>query len=50
MWGGANHIRQKVQTGLVTAWGLRYVWTFMEVVAEAAQGSKEHKLLRRVNE
>lgn len=25
MWGGANHIRQKVQTGLVTAWGLRYV-------------------------
>ncbi|TNM86773.1 uncharacterized protein si:ch211-210c8.6 [Takifugu flavidus] len=23
MWGGANHIRQKVQTGLVTAWGLR---------------------------
>ncbi|KAF6721276.1 hypothetical protein FQA47_007131 [Oryzias melastigma] len=23
IWGGANHTRQKVQTGLVTAWGLR---------------------------
>lgn len=23
IWGGATHIRQKVQTGLVTAWGLR---------------------------
>lgn len=23
IWGGAGHIRQKVQTGLVTTWGLR---------------------------
>ncbi|MEQ2248278.1 hypothetical protein ILYODFUR_017590 [Ilyodon furcidens] len=23
IWGGASHTRQKVQTGLVTAWGLR---------------------------
>ena len=22
-WGGASHVRQKVQTGLVTTWGLR---------------------------
>lgn len=51
MWGGANHIRQKVQTGLVTAWGLRLVTQsficLMEVLAKAAQGTNEHKLLKR---
>lgn len=24
IWGGATHVRQKVQTGFVTAWGLRW--------------------------
>lgn len=48
MWGGANHLRQKVQTGLVTAWGLRYAWVFVEVVAEVAPGPKEHKRLARL--
>uniref|UniRef100_A0A672FCL7 Uncharacterized LOC115408908 n=1 Tax=Salarias fasciatus TaxID=181472 RepID=A0A672FCL7_SALFA len=34
-WGGANHTRQKVQTGLVTAWGLRLgTFLFMRILKD----------------
>lgn len=35
IWGGASHIRQKVQTGLVTAWGLRLgTFLFMRILKD----------------
>ncbi|XP_054465195.1 uncharacterized protein si:ch211-210c8.6 [Anoplopoma fimbria] len=34
-WGGASHVRQKVQTGLVTAWGLRLgTFLFMRILKD----------------
>ncbi|XP_060930937.1 uncharacterized protein si:ch211-210c8.6 [Limanda limanda] len=35
IWGGANHVRQNVQTGLVTAWGLRLgTFLFMRILKD----------------
>ncbi|XP_071333292.1 uncharacterized protein [Trachinotus anak] len=35
IWGGASHVRQKVQTGLVTAWGLRLgTFLFMRILKD----------------
>ncbi|KAM9752935.1 uncharacterized protein ACNS7B_009235 [Menidia menidia] len=35
IWGGARHTRQKVQTGLVTAWGLRLgTFLFMRIMKD----------------
>ncbi|KAI3357721.1 hypothetical protein L3Q82_016131, partial [Scortum barcoo] len=35
IWGGAGHLRQKVQTGLVTAWGLRLgTFLFMRILKD----------------
>ncbi|XP_030278356.1 uncharacterized protein LOC115584775 [Sparus aurata] len=34
-WGGASHVRQKVQTGLVTTWGLRLgTFLFMRILKD----------------
>ncbi|KAJ4934464.1 hypothetical protein JOQ06_007259 [Pogonophryne albipinna] len=35
VWGGASHLRQNVQTGLVTAWGLRLgTFLFMRIMKD----------------
>merc|ERR1712142_118201 len=35
IWGGAGHVRQNVQTGLVTAWGLRLgTFLFMRILKD----------------
>ncbi|XP_059902994.1 uncharacterized protein si:ch211-210c8.6 [Gadus macrocephalus] len=43
LWGGAGHVRQNVQTGLVTAWGIRLgTFLFMRILKDGQDRRFNH--------